>query len=79
MHGGFGTGPFGPHSGSQSNPFGQSPFEQHTHSDGNVYEGDFEHKADPSDKRPESHQLTDQDLDAKANEPKDAQPKDPKP
>lgn len=78
MHGGFGAGPFGPHSGSQSNPFGQSPFEQHTHSDGNVYEGDFEHKADPSDKRPESHQLTDQDLDAKANEPKDAQPKDPK-
>ena len=68
MHGGFGAGPFGSHSGSQTNPFDQPPFEQNKHADGNVYEGDFEHKADPSDKRPESHQLAD----------KDEKPKDPK-
>lgn len=59
-YGGFGT-----HSGAESNPFTQHPFEQHKHSDGNVYEGDFEHKADPSDKRPTSHQLADKDVESK--------------
>lgn len=66
MHGGFSSGPFGPHSGSQSNPFGHNPYGQDKHTDGNVYEGDFEHRADPRDKRPESHQLAD-----KAQQPKD--------
>lgn len=61
MHGGFGAGPFGPHSGSQSNPFGQPPFEQGKHGEGNVYEGDFEHKAEPNDKRLEGHPLADKD------------------
>ncbi|MEZ9595100.1 FxsA family protein [Shewanella sp. 10N.261.52.F9] len=52
---GFGAG-FGPGMGSQGqNPFGQggqSPFDQ-----GNTFDGDFERKDDPSDKRPESHQV----------------------
>ena len=75
--GGFGgQGPGG--QGSQ-NPFGQqgpfdqnspfnrgNPFEHREKDDhqGNTFEGDFEHKSDSSDKRPESHQVEDK------NEPK---------
>nr|WP_283102853.1 FxsA family protein [Shewanella abyssi] len=54
-NGGF-QGGFGPGMGGQGNPFGQqggqSPFD-----DGNTFDGDFERKADPSDKRPETHQV----------------------
>ncbi|QYJ78417.1 FxsA family protein [Shewanella acanthi] len=49
MHGGFGQSPF------NQDPFNKRPFDQQ--GNGNVFEGDFEHKSDPSDKRPESHQL----------------------
>lgn len=59
MHGGFGS-----HADRQSNPFEQSPFEQHKHSEGNVYEGDFEHKTDVND----GHKLVDKEAESK--EPK---------
>jgi UPF0716 protein FxsA len=56
-NGGFQAG-FGPGAGmgGQGNPFGQqggqSPFD-----DNNTFDGDFERKVDPSDKRPETHQV----------------------
>ncbi|MCL1091900.1 FxsA family protein [Shewanella profunda] len=71
MKGNFSAGPFGQHTqgqGPESNPFGQSPFEQDKPTEGNIYEGDFEHKDDPSDKKPEIHQISDKEID----------PKDPK-
>ncbi|MFQ6372673.1 FxsA family protein [Shewanella sp. YIC-542] len=37
-------------------PFGQQPPENKS---GDVIDGEYEHKPDPSDKRPESHQLSD--------------------
>ncbi|BFL82232.1 hypothetical protein LFREDSHE_06820 [Shewanella baltica] len=45
MHGGFqaGQGPFGP---KPQDPFGQAPFDDSVKKDGNVFEGDFEHKVD---------------------------------
>ncbi|WP_299804500.1 FxsA family protein [uncultured Shewanella sp.] len=65
---GFGPG-FGPGMGPQGhNPFDSdnSPFDQ-----GNTFDGDFERKPDPSDKRPESHQVNDA-----SNQPNDdKQPK----
>ncbi|GGI80065.1 FxsA family protein [Shewanella gelidii] len=53
--GGFGQGqnPF------DSDAFRQSPFGQQD--DGNTFDGDFERKTDPDDKRPESHQLVQDD------------------
>lgn len=68
-HGGFQAG-FGPGMGGQGNPFGQqggrSPFD-----DGNTFDGDFERKDDPSDKRPETHQVeTSLDEDEKAKDDK---------
>ncbi|MGL5046300.1 MAG: FxsA family protein [Shewanella sp.] len=66
MHSGFhpGQGPFG---SQAQDPFGQAPFDDSAKKDGNVFEGDFEHKVDPSDITPVSQQLTDkvQDKDAK--------------
>ncbi|MGL4612385.1 MAG: FxsA family protein [Shewanella sp.] len=60
-------GPFGPDvtGGKHSHPFGQSPFEQDKSSGGNVYEGDFEHKAEPNEHR----------LDAKPAADKENHPK----
>ncbi len=69
MHGGFGTGPFSSQPGSQSNPFTDDPFANHpfdaNRTSGNVYEGDFEHKTDPSDTKAESAQLTDKQVEDK--------------
>lgn len=71
MHGGFqaGQGPFGP---KPQDPFGQAPFDDSVKKDGNVFEGDFEHKVDPSDIKAASHQLSDKAQDKE-------QDKDPKP
>ncbi|WP_394229944.1 FxsA family protein [Shewanella colwelliana] len=49
---GFGPGPFGPNGDAG----GRSPFDR---DQGNTFDGDYEHKADPSDKGEESHQLDD--------------------
>ncbi|AQS38065.1 protein affecting phage T7 exclusion by the F plasmid [Shewanella psychrophila] len=64
-NGGFQAG-FGPGSSNGShqggNPFGnygQGPNEGNNPEGGDTFDGDFEHKADPSDKRPESHQIHD--------------------
>jgi UPF0716 protein FxsA len=67
MHGGFNAnqGPFGT---KPQEPFGQNPFDDRAKKDGNVFEGDFEHKVDPSDIKPVSHQI-----------PNSEQDKDPKP
>lgn len=55
VHGGFGQqGPF------NQSPFGQNPFEP-PRDQNNTFEGDFEHKDDPSQKRPESHQIDNKD------------------
>lgn len=77
---GFGAG-FGPGMGPQGqNPFGQggqSPFDQ-----GNTFDGDFERKDDPSDKRPESHQVKETTFEGeKASDDTDkaADDKQPKP
>ena len=65
MHAGFhaNQGPFGAKS---QDPFGQG--DDRAKKDGNVFEGDFEHKDDPSDIKPVSHQI-----------PNSEQDKDPKP
>ncbi|QIR13396.1 FxsA family protein [Shewanella aestuarii] len=47
QQGPFNQGPF------NQSPFGQNPFENRD-KDGNVFEGDFEHKHEP---RPETHQI----------------------
>ena len=75
MHGGFqaGQSPFGP---KPQDPFGQAPFDDSVKKDGNVFEGDFEHKVDPSDVKPASHQLPDKDQN---KEQDNTQDKDPKP
>ncbi|SUI93443.1 FxsA family protein [Shewanella morhuae] len=67
LQGGFqaGPSPFGP---KPQDPFSQAPFDDSVKKDGNVFEGDFEHKVDASDIKPASHQLPDKD-----------QNKDPKP
>jgi UPF0716 protein FxsA len=59
---GFGGPGFGPGMG----PFKNGPFERHPFDKepGNTIDGDFEHKTDPSDKRPETHRVDDK------NEPK---------
>ncbi|WP_028765608.1 MULTISPECIES: FxsA family protein [Shewanella] len=66
---GFGGG-FGPGMGPQGrNPFdqgGQSPFDQ-----GNTFDGDFERRPDPSDKRPESHQVKGNTFEGETVSPKD--------
>jgi UPF0716 protein FxsA len=60
VHGGFGQqGPFNQGPFNQG-PFGQKPFEPPRDKD-NTFEGDFEHKDDPSQKRPESHQIDNKD------------------
>ncbi|QYK00955.1 FxsA family protein [Shewanella psychrotolerans] len=51
---GFGAGGFGSKNGRS--PFGDDPF---TRDDGNTFDGDFERKPDPSEKKEESHQLDD--------------------
>ncbi|WP_394148418.1 FxsA family protein [Shewanella atlantica] len=58
FHGGFGPGP----NGTQG-PFGRHPFERDNQNPegGNTFDGDFERKQDPSDKRPESHQIDDKE------------------
>ncbi|MFT5790618.1 MAG: UPF0716 protein FxsA [Shewanella sp.] len=70
-NGGFQTG-FGPGMGGQGNPFGQQggqpPFD-----DGNTFDGDFERKVDPSDKRPETHQV-EGTLDEDDNKPQGDKP-----
>ncbi len=49
---------------SQSNnPFGQGPFQRPKPEDDNVIDGEYERKPDPSEKRPESHQLGDDQQD----------------
>ncbi|MGS0692123.1 FxsA family protein [Shewanella sp. 30m-9] len=63
-NGGFQSG-FGPGFGAGMGPQGQNPFEhpfenkggQSPFDQGNTFDGDFERKTDPSDKRPESHQV----------------------
>lgn len=50
FQGGFQQGPFG------QGPFNQDPF---NNNQGNTFDGEFEHKDDPSQKRPESHQIND--------------------
>lgn len=65
--GGFNAnqGPFGT---KPQDPFGHSPFDDRAKKDGNVFEGDFEHKVDPSDIKSVSHQTSNSEQD-----------KDPKP
>lgn len=62
------NGGLGSQADPQSNPFNRAPFEPNKHSDGNIYEGDFEHKTDANDIKSTDHQLVD----------KEVEPKDPK-
>lgn len=63
-NGGF-QGGFGPgaNNGAQG-PFGHKPFDESKSKNpegGETFDGDFEHKHDPSDKRPESHRIDDKE------------------
>ncbi len=56
----------GPNTGPQAGQFGQSPFGKQPGQDrnpegGDTFDGDYEHKPDASDKRPESHQIDDKE------------------
>jgi len=61
-NGGFKSG-FGPQGPFNQGPFGQNPFDPTRGQDSNTFEGDFEYKDDPSQKRPESHQIDNQQND----------------
>lgn len=67
MGAGFGPngfGGFGPGGPQGGNPFGQDGFNPNDpfgQDKGNTFDGDFERKHDESDKRPESHQVEDQE------------------
>jgi len=63
-NGGF-HGGFGPGANGAQGPFGgHQPFDDRKSQNpegGDTFDGDFEHKHDPSDKRPESHQIDDKE------------------
>ncbi len=61
-NGGF-KGGFGPGANGTQSPFGHQSFDRDNQNTegGDTFDGDFEHKQDPSDKRPESHQIDDKE------------------